>query len=144
MAKTYSFTECIVTLSHPSLGALSTNGLGLGGINIENDASRTQKSVAADGTPIMNKIKDRSGAVKLSVQQTSDLHTDLIKWFNYLETAPTSEWAKIKITAKSISTSENHVCTGCGIEKIPSKSYGATAEMVDWNFIAADVQNDVI
>lgn len=142
MANTYSFTECIVTLNHPSLGTLSTNGLGMGSVTVNNEGVRASKNVASDGNVIINKIKDRSGIVTLSIQQVSDLQADLIKWFNYLEIADASEWAKIVINVNSISTKENHVCTGCAMQKIPNKEYSAEASNVSWDFICSDIQNN--
>ncbi len=142
--KTYSFSDTVLTLSHPSLGQLSTNGMGMGNINISMRTDRSQIDVAADGTPVVSKIKDQTGTMSLSVQQISDLHTSLKRWFNYLENADASEWALIKAVLTSKQTGEQDVMTGGSITKHADKTFEQTAGNVTWSFLFANiVQNNI-
>lgn len=142
--KTYSFSDVDATFSHPSLGQVSANGMGLGSIQISMRTDRSSIEVAADGTPIVSKIKDRTGTVTVQVQQISDLNTTFKKWFNYLESAPTSEWAQIKCVITSKNTGDQDILNGGSMVKLPDKTYEQTAGNVTWNFLFADVtQNNI-
>lgn len=144
MFNTYSFQEAILTLSHPSKGKLTTNGLGLGSISIEYATDLTEHSIASDGRVMVSKKKDNSGSFRLEVQQTSDLHQNLIKWFNYLKEASASEWALATGIFKNVSTGEQKILTGVSMTKIPDGAYAAAAANVTWSFMVADIQTDVI
>lgn len=144
MQKVYSFQEVSVTLSHPSLGVLSTNSAGVGTIRVDMATDRTDKQVGADGVVVLSKIRDRSGGCSLSIFNTSELHKSLKKWFNYLEQADASEWGGISVSVSSRSTSESFKCTGTAFTMLPSGEFDATAKQVTWDFISADVQQNVI
>lgn len=143
MAKTYSFQEVEVTLSHPSLGIVSTNGLGLGSVSLSMATDKATASVAADGVTIINKIKDEHGNLDLEIQQTSEAHKDLKRWSNYLKTAPASEFALIKAVVTSKSTGEQDICSGGAIIKNPDKSYGAEVSSITWGLLFAEIQQNI-
>lgn len=144
MQKVYSFQEVSVTLSHPSLGVLSANSAGVGTIRVSLAADRTDKQVGADGVVVLSKIRDRSGSCSVSIFNTSEFHKTLIKWFNYLEQAEASEWGGVSISVSSRSTNEGFKCTGVAFTKLPDGEYDTTAKQVAWDFIVADVQQNVI
>ena len=139
MVKTYSFSDVYLTLSHPSLGQISTNGMGMGNITKSMRTDRSQIDVAADGTPVVSKIKDSTGTLEFQAQQISALHNALKRWFNYLVAAPTSEWAMIKAVLISEPTNEQDIFTGGCFLKHPDTSYEATAGMVTWSILFAEV-----
>jgi hypothetical protein len=142
--ETYSFSDVALTLSHPSLGQVSTQGAGLGSISVSMRTDRTQIDVAADGNPVTSKIKDRTGTLEIQMQQTSNIHGTLKKWFNYLENAATSEWAQITGVLSSNATSEQTIFSGGSMVKHPDVSYEATAGNVTWGFMFAQVtQNNI-
>ena len=143
MGKTYSFQEVEVTLSHPSLGVISTNGLGVGSVSVNMATETATASVASDGNVIINKIKDTHGNVELSIQQTSDVHKDLKRWKNYLDSAPTSEYALIKTVVTSKSTGEQDICTGGAIAKLPDKSFGSEVSEVSWSILCTDIKQNL-
>lgn len=144
MFKTYSFADVDVTVSHPNVGNYTLNGEGIGsiGVNMAND--RTSHDVAADGTVMVSKIKTRNGSIPLSVQQTSSIHRWLLKWANYLEASPASEYAKTVLIVRSKSTGETTTCHGVTPQKISDKVYQAQGQNVSWNLMAADIQNDLV
>lgn len=142
--KTYSFSDVNLTLSHPSLGQISTNGMGLGTIQVSMRTDRTSVEVASDGTPVVSKIKDRTGTLAVTAQQTSDLNNNLRKWYNYLESAATSEWSLIKAVITSKQTGDQDIMNGGSIVKLPDKSFEQTAGNITWNFLFADVTQNTI
>ena len=142
--KTYSFQEVSATLSHPSLGVLSISGAGAGTIKVSMSTDRTDKQVGSDGVVVFSKIRDRSGSFTLSIFNTSELHASLKKWYNYLEQAGADEWALISVSVTSKSTNEGHKISGAAFTKLPDSEYDSSAKQVTWEFIAADVQQNVI
>lgn len=142
--KVYSFSDVSLTLSHPALGQVSTNGMGMGSLTKTMRTDRSTISVAADGVPVISKIKDASGQIEMQVQQISVLHTTLKKWFNYLVGAPTGEWALMTAVMTSLPTGEQDVFTGGAFLKHPDTSYEASAGNVTWTILFADiVQNNI-
>ena len=141
---TYSFQEVEATFSHPSLGVISTNGLGMGSVSVNMATDRATATTAADGTVVINKIKDRHGNVSIDIQQTSDVHKDFKRWWNYLESADASEFAKIKVVVTSKSTKEQDICTGVAMVKQPDNTKEAEVGNANWNFLAADIQQNIV
>lgn len=143
--KVFSFQEVSVTLSHPSLGVLPSNSSGgIGTIKVGMATDRTDKQVGSDGVVVLSKIRDRSGSFSISIFNTCDMHKGLKKWFNYLEQADASEWGLISTTLTSKSTNEAYKLTGVAFTKLPDGEYATTANQITWDFIVADVQQDVI
>jgi len=109
---TYSFEDVSCSLVHDSVGSVSTTGAGIGSITTTMSTDRTVHDVAADGSVMVSKVAGKNGAIALVVQQTSDLHKWLIKWYNYVDLADSSEWAGMNITIKSKNLGDSTVCTG--------------------------------
>jgi superfamily I DNA and RNA helicase len=143
MYSTYSFSDVSMTISHPAIGQYTANGTGLGNINTTMATERTAHETSADGSVMVSKIKGRSGSHSIAVQQTSDLNKWLLKLYNYLETASTSQWAGISIVLRSPSMQDLITSTGVSFQKLPDKPYQAQGQQITWNFMAADIQQDV-
>lgn len=141
---TYSFTDCSLILSHPSLGMLTLTGKGLGSVSINMTGDRTTMDVAADGRVMTSKIKDRRATAAVQIQQTSEANKDLLKWYNYLESAPASEWAQASGIFNSPQTGEQFVLNEVAFQKLPDRSYQAQGQMQTWNLMIADCQQNTI
>lgn len=139
---TYSFADVTMTISHPKVGQNIATGEGIGSINIAMATDRTTHDVAADGSVMISKIPGRNGTVTLTIQQTSPLHKWLTKWFNYLESAKTSEWADTSILVRCPVMGETKTITGVSPQKIPDSPYQSQGQTVTWNLMAADIQNE--
>ncbi|NOU95591.1 DUF3277 family protein [Paenibacillus sp. LMG 31456] len=140
----YSFGDVTLTLSHPSLGQYVAGGEGLGSISTSMATDRTTHDVSADGSVMVSKIKGRNGSHAIAIQQTSPLNQWLLKAYNYLENAPANEWAKLSIVQRAPSMHDLITSTGVSFQKLPDKPYQAQGQQVTWNFMAADIQQDVI
>lgn len=139
---TYSFGDVSVSISHPSVGQHVVSGEGLGGISVTMTTERTVQDVAADGSIMVSKIKGRNGGVALTMQQTSDLNKWLKRWYNHLESASTSQWAKTKVIVRSPVMGDLVTATGVSPQKLPDKPWQAQGQNVVWNLMAADIQQD--
>lgn len=141
---TYSFEDVGVTISHPNVGQTVANGQGIGSLNITMATERTNHEVAADGAVMISKIKGRNGTLALAIQQTSTLNAWLMKWYNYLETAPASQWAKTIIIIRAPQMGETTTCSFVSPQKLPDKPYQAQGQTVTWNLMSADIQQNPI
>ncbi|MGD8188571.1 phage protein [Brevibacillus ginsengisoli] len=140
---TYSFADVSTVISHPAVGQFVATGAGLGTISISMSTDRSSHDVSADGSVMVSKIMGRNGNLTLSAQQTSDLHKWLLKLYNYLEKAPTSEWAAIKVTVRAPTMQDLIRATGVSIQKLPDKPYQAQGQQVSWVLMAADIDQAV-
>lgn len=137
--KTYSFEDVTVSFSHPSVGTASTVGAGLGSISIAMSTDRTAHDVAADGTVMISKVAGKNGTIAISAQQTSDLHKFLLKWYNYIDVAGASEWARMTVTIKSNNLGDSTVCTGVSPQKLADRPYQAQGQQITWNLMSAEI-----
>lgn len=144
MFRTYSFQDTDVSITHPDVGSMSASGEGIGSVAINMANDKTVHDTAADGSVMVSKIKTRSGTLALAVQQSSGIHTFLVRWINYLETAPASVWADTVVTVRSKSTGETITAKGVSPQKSADKSYQAQGQTITWNLMAADIQQDLV
>lgn len=144
MYTVYSFTDVSVIISHPSVGQYVTSATGLGSITVNMANEVTNHDVAADGAVMISKIKARNGSAAIAIQQTSDMHAWLQKWYNYLEAAPASEWAKTVITVRAPNMQQLKTLTGVSPQKQPDSPYQAQGQHVTWTLMAADIQQDAV
>lgn len=140
---TYSFADVSAVISHPSVGQFIASGEGLGSITTEMITDRSVQDVAADGTVMVSKVKGRNGTIAIAVQQTSSLNKWLTRLYNYLESAGTDKWAQTVIVVRAPMMQDLQICTGVSFGKLPGKPYQATGQMITWNLMAADIQQDV-
>lgn len=144
MNTTYSFSDVSIIFRHPNVGQYIANGEGIGTLNISMSNDRTIHDVAADGSVMVSKIRARNGLLAVAIQQTSALHRWLQKWFNYLETAHTSKWADTTVIIRSPLTGEIKTLTGVSPQKQADAPYQAQGQMVTWNLMSADIQQNVV
>lgn len=144
MHSTYSFKDLAGAITHPvfPLGPYQfTGGTGLGGVTVSMTTERTQHEVGADGVVMVSKIEGKNGNIVIECQQTSELHKYLLKLFNYLETAPTGQWAMAVIVMRNLFDGTGHIATGVSFSKIAEKPYKAQGQMVSWTLMAANIDN---
>ncbi|MGO4496422.1 phage protein [Paenibacillus sp. 2RAB27] len=141
---TYSFSDSTVVFSHALFGQYVANGTGLGGITTAMSTDRSAQDVSADGSVMVSKIKARNGTASVSTQQTSELNHWLTRLYNYLEIAPTDQWASMVITIRAPRMREQETLTGVSFQKLPDVPRQAQGQQITWLLMAADVQRDVI
>jgi len=136
---TYSFEDVTCSFSHPSVGAASSTGAGLGTISTAMANDKTIHDVAADGTVMVSKIAGKNGAIAITMQQTSDLNKYFLKWYNYVDNANASEFALMNATIKSNNLGDSTVCTGISPQKLADRPYQAQGQHVTWNLMASAI-----
>lgn len=139
---TYSFGDVSITLSHPSVGQFTMQGEGIGGVTVTMATDKTAHDVSADGSTMVSKIAGNSGSLALVTQQTSPLDAFLKRWYNYLLTSSSSEWADTSIIIRSAVTPETISCTGCSPQKLADRPFQAAGQQVTWNIMAANIVQD--
>lgn len=142
---TYSFKDLTGAFIHPLVGQYILGGgnVGLGQISIEMAQDRTTQDVAADGSVMVSYVPGDNGTISIEVQQTSDLHTFLLGWFNASKTAAdngdVSNWAAGAISIRNIVDGSHHTATGVSPGKIPAKVYQAVGQKITWTLPAAKI-----
>lgn len=139
MYSTYSFEDVTCSFQHPNVGAAESTGAGLGSIAIAMTTDRTAHDTAADGKIMISKIPGKNGTISIAMQQTSELHKYLIKWYNYIDLANSSEWAKMTLTIKSNNLNDSTTCTGVSPQKLADRPYQAQGQQVTWTLMAAEI-----
>ncbi|OHW63072.1 hypothetical protein EUAN_08560 [Andreesenia angusta] len=138
--KVYGFGDVTASFSHPKVGSKSSTGAGVGSIGVSMAGDKTAHDVGADGEVMVSKLAGKNGAITIAIQQTSELHKWLLKWYNYVESAgPLSEFANMTITIASKNLGDETVCTGVSPQKIADRSYQAQGQHVTWNLMAAEI-----
>lgn len=137
---TYSFSDIQFVLSHPAYPPFSMNGQGVGEVRISYDQDNSAHTLGADGTVMVSKIRANNGSISLSMQQTSPLHAWLKGLFNYLNTAPTNQWAAMAVDITGAFMVDNIRARGVSIQKRADQGYAQQGENVTWTLMAADIQ----
>ena len=137
---TYSFEDTSFTISHPSVGSFDAYGTGIGDISIAYSNDVTTHEVAADLAVIDSKSAKKNATITINALQTSELNSWLTRWANYIESAPTSEFALASAVLKNSSTGEQWNCTGISHQKKSGGSFKSTAETKQWVLMVANAE----
>jgi hypothetical protein len=128
MSTTYSFKDLSGAFIHPLVGSYPLGGgnVGLG--------------------QIVSYIAGDNGSVSIEVQQTSDLHTFLLGWFNACKTAADAGnvtlWAAGALSVRNILDGSSHAMTGVSPGKVPDKTYASQGGKVTWVLPCAKIINE--
>lgn len=136
----YSFEDTSLVINHPSFGSFSAYGTGIGSIEVSYTNDVTTHDVAADLAVIVSKSVKKNGNITLDVLQTSELNSWLTRWANYIENAPTSQFAVTNLTVKNTTTGEQWNCTGVSHQKKSGGSFKSTAETKQWVLMCAQME----
>lgn len=142
--KTYGFEDVTVSFNAQStVGMASSVGAGIGSISISMAGDKTAHDVGADGEVMISKLAGKNGNIAIALQQTSELHKWLLKWYKYVTSeGPLSDFASMIITIKSPNLGDETVCTGVSPQKLADRSYQAQGQHVTWNLMAAEITED--
>jgi hypothetical protein len=136
----YSFLDLTGNITHPSVGAYTFTGEGIGEMTVSQTGDTTAHDIAADGTVMISKMPAPAGTITIQAQQTSALHNWLIKWYAYLQIADTDEWAQSNILIRAPKMGRSHVATGVSPQKQSDTPYQAQGQRVTWVLMCADLK----
>ena len=139
MTSVYSFADVSLVLSHPAVGKCTFTGQGLGSVGITYNTDNTAHDVAADGSVMISKIIAENGAMAINVQQTSEAHLWLKKYYNYIKVAPTSEWARATAVLRVPATNETFNMSAVSPQKRPDVGFQQTGQQVTWNMLCGRI-----
>jgi len=134
---TYAFEDLHTTITHPSMGQISVQGAGVGTITFAMANDVSAHDVGADGSVMTSKIKSGNGTIAIACQQTSDLHRWLLRLYNFLDSAPPREFARIGVMASSPDMQVQHTGEHVSIQKKADKPYQQQGQQVTWTLMAA-------
>jgi hypothetical protein len=140
--KTYSFTEIVGVIKHPSVGVYTLTGEGTGSITIATSGDKTMHETSVDGGTFVTQLSGDSGLISLSIQQTSNAHKWLLNWYNYLRLSSTkrSEWARAAILIRSLSDGITYTAVGVSPQNFPSVEYQSQGQRLVWNLMCAELR----
>jgi hypothetical protein len=125
-----------MSFTHPNVGTISANGEGIGSITVSMANDRTVHDIAADGSVMASKIKAANGTITISVQQTSNLNKFLLRWYNYIDAADTSQWIAASMNIRAPKMGDSIVIKGVSPQKLPDKPYQAQGGQISWVLMA--------
>lgn len=140
--KTYSFLDISGAINHPSVGIYTLTGQGTESITITQTGDKTSHETSVDGATFVLQVPGENGTISISVQQTSNLHKWLVKWYNYLKLSTTdrSEWARAGLTIRSISDGMTYTASGVSPQNLPSIEYQAQGQKVTWTLMCGEIK----
>lgn len=136
---TYSFEDTSVTFSHPNFGTYTAYGTGIGSVNIAYSNDVTIHDVASDLAVVVSKTAKRNGTVTFEIVQSSDFNDWMRRFANYIEQAPTNEFALATITITNRSTGDSYYCTGVSHRKKADNSFQSQAQNRTWEMMCASI-----
>ena len=148
MSTTYSFKSLSGAFIHPLVGSYPIGGgnVGMGQLTIAMTTDRSSQDVAADGSVMISYIAGDNGTISIEVQQTSDLHSFLLGWFNAVKTAAdlgnVSLWAAAAFSVRSNLDGASHTMTGLSPGKVPDKTYASQGGKITWSLPCARIINE--
>jgi hypothetical protein len=137
---TYSFFDLTGNIAHPSVGAFTFTGEGIGEMTITQTGDVSAHDIAADGNVMISKMAAPTGTITIQAQQTSALHNWLIKWYSYLQIADTDEFAQSAILIRAPKMGRSHVAVGVTPQKLSDTPYQAQGQRVTWTLMCADLK----
>ena len=141
---TYSFDDVDVTFTHPGLGQYIVNGQGIGSISVTMQTDKTTHDIAADGSVMISKIPGDNASIDIEIQQTSDFHKWLTKYYNFVLLAPSAMWAQAFITVRDKVGGSLITAFDVSPLKRADKPYQAQGQRVTWSFLSANCAESVI
>lgn len=144
--RTYSFKDTSGGFAHPLAGVFQFAGqLGVNQFSIDMTTEQSALDVAADGTVLTSAMSGDNGQLSIEVQQTSQMHQFLLRWYNLIKTlkdaGDVTNWATAAVTLRNIVDGSQHICQGVSPSKIPTKTYAKQAGNLTWVLMCADIQN---
>jgi hypothetical protein len=145
MSTTYSFKDLSGAFTHPLTGPYPIGGgnIGLGQIVVSMTIDRTVQDMSADGSCMVSYIAGDNGSVSIEVQQTSDLHTFLLGWFNQCKTAAdagnVAPWTAAAMSVRNMLDGSSHAMSGVSPGKIPDKTYASAGGKITWTLPCAKI-----
>lgn len=141
---TYSFRDLVGVLNNDVLDnpyQISGGNIGIGRITIRMVTQRTEHDTSADGVVMPSYVPGASAEVTIEMQQTSELHHELLSLYNQLVTAAdggdVSDWAGTTLSLRTVLDGSGHNLSGVSFQKIPDKPYEAKGQNVSWVLLAA-------
>lgn len=139
MQKVWSFMDCTISISHPSVGQIEAVGAGTGSIVITRAQDMAVHDVGADGEVVTSKMEGKHGSITFTALQTSELNDFFMRWHNYLEVAPSSEFVEGVCNIKNTVTGESVSATRTTIQKMADTNMQAQQQSKSWGLLSESI-----
>jgi hypothetical protein len=95
-------------------------------------------TIGADGKGMQSLHADNSGKVTVRLQKTSPVNAQLEQMFNTQKQSSAS-WGQNVITVSDVARGDFIVATEVAFLKRPDLVYAKDANMLEWEFVAVDI-----
>lgn len=120
--------------------------LGVAQITVRMTTDHSSLQVGMDGAVVPSYIPGEQGEIEIQVWQTSTIHQQLLALYNVLKVQTdlgnVQPWFSTGIFIQSVVDGTSHTATGCGVMKVPDKTYGEQAQRVNWMFKCSNIINE--
>lgn len=117
--------------------SIGGDGSYTGSINVTTNTAQFTTEGDATGSWVHNQSKDKTGTIRVTINQVSDKVLLLVRLYQtYYASNTTTEGLTLTISKATGNGNQESVCVGtdCLIGKIPDIDFGQTADNQDWNF----------
>lgn len=136
---TYSFQDLNFTMAYGGT-QLTVGGQGIGNLTVSMTDNITESDLANDGSVMISKITSARGSIKLEIQQTSYLNNELLKWYNAMILAPSTNFGEMYISwHEKFVNGQSGTATGVTPMKIPDHVDQQQGQKVTWELFAANI-----
>lgn len=132
-ANTYSFLDCLATITGPGGGFSLGAGAGVAkeGITVSYAEDKATLLTGADGSYMHSLHASRSGTVTVRLLKTSPTNALLDAKYRY-QTTSSANYGQDTITVTDPVRGDTTVCEGAGFKKKPDIVYSEDGQMMEW------------
>ena len=135
----YSFADIVLTVNHPKVGQLIVTDEGGGRIVVSNTGDLSSHTTTATGYTVVNKLRAPAGTLTIEVAHNSEADKYLKKLIDYVNDAPSDQFALTTIVLNDPAANCITTATGCTPQKKPERNYDAQSSLKQYVFLAADI-----
>ena len=136
----YSLPDCRTVLYHPDVGTANLHQCGHGKITVSAAGDLTSHTLTADGTVVVNRLRNMSGTVALEIPQNSLGDWFLRRWAKWQKNCQDPSRLMLgTLTVQDTAGGFSIVCTGVTLQKVPDRVFDRTGTNLTYMLLAATI-----
>ncbi len=137
MATTYSFLDCVCTLTDINGNSISLgygSGVSAEGLTVEMVADKDILTIGADGTPMHSLIASNAATILVRLLKTSPINNQLSVMYNTQKNNP-AVWGQNVMSVRDILQGDVLTAEVVAFSRQPVITYAENAGMNEWRFL---------
>ena len=136
----YSLPDCRTVLYHPDVGTANLHQCGHGKSTVAAAGDLTSHTLTADGTVVVNRLRNMSGTVALEIPQNSLGDWFLRRWARWQKNCQDPSRLMLgTLTIQDTAGGFSIVCTGVTLQKVPDRVFDRTGTNLTYMLLAATI-----